>query len=385
VAALAWLAVGTGRVFPNHLAYFNEAAGGPEGGYRYLVDSNLDWGQSFIQLRQWLESHHNTANIPVYLSYYTYTDPSLYEIRYQPIAPSPGAPPVLPSRFNPSPGVYTIGATTLKGVMLADPDTFSWFRQRQPIARPGAAIFVYEVKKPSALPTWLAQCTQPAPPLEPQVITEGLGRNDLRLAYFDCTQSWLLPANGQSPGWYALHHLALTTGDHFIQTWLGRTKLSYEQRTDRDSPAFAIYEQSSASPEPACTAESVALDGPLSFRGYTVSGSSVRPGDTMEVETCWQVTMLPQRPLSIMLHLVGPEGKPRLVADGLGVPIEQWQVGDVVVQRHRLAIPLDTPPGNYQLVTGAYWLDTLERWTASDGTDTVTLSQVHVESSAKRR
>jgi hypothetical protein len=84
-----------------------------------------------------------------------------------------------------------------------------------------------------------------------------------------------------------------------------------------------------------------------------------------------------------MLHLVGPEGKPRLVADGLGVPIEQWQVGDVVVQRHRLAIPLDTPPGNYQLVAGAYWLDTLKRWqvpSSSPPGDVMALSTIMVKS-----
>jgi hypothetical protein len=44
------------------------------------------------------------------------------------------------------------------------------------------------------------------------------------------------------------------------------------------------------------------------------------------------------------------------------VPLESWQVGDVIVQRHRLAVPLEAPAGEYMLYTGAYWLDTLERW-----------------------
>ena len=62
-----------------------------------------------------------------------------------------------------------------------------------------------------------------------------------------------------------------------------------------------------------------------------------------------------------MLHLIGPGGTPVVVGDGLGVPLESWQVGDVLVQRHRLTLPQDAPIGDYTLYTGAYWLDTLER------------------------
>lgn len=32
-------------VFPHYLAYFNEIIGGPKNGYKYLGDSNLEWGQ----------------------------------------------------------------------------------------------------------------------------------------------------------------------------------------------------------------------------------------------------------------------------------------------------------------------------------------------------
>ena len=145
-----------------------------------------------------------------------------------------------------------------------------------------------------------------------------------------------MPGGGQSAGWYVLHRDAPLADDGFVNQRLGGTRLSYEQRTNRASPAFAIYEyeQAAAPLEASCSAAPVALDGPLSFRGYAASKRVVRPGDTLEVETCWQVTALPQRPLSLMLHLVAPDGAHHLVADGLGVPIEQWQVGDIIVQRH---------------------------------------------------
>jgi len=59
---------------------------------------------------------------------------------------------------------------------------------------------------------------------------------------------------------------------------------------------------------------------------------------------------------------VGADGIPVAVGDGLGVPIEQWQAEDIIIQRHILSPAPDAPPGPYWLQTGAYWLDTLERW-----------------------
>jgi hypothetical protein len=45
-ALVAAHAAATLRGGPDYLAYFNALAGGPAGGWRYLGDSNLDWGQN---------------------------------------------------------------------------------------------------------------------------------------------------------------------------------------------------------------------------------------------------------------------------------------------------------------------------------------------------
>lgn len=42
---LVWNTVSSLRTFPVHLAYSNELWGGPSQTYRYLSDSNADWGQ----------------------------------------------------------------------------------------------------------------------------------------------------------------------------------------------------------------------------------------------------------------------------------------------------------------------------------------------------
>ena len=100
--------------------------------------------------------------------------------------------------------------------------------------------------------------------------------------------------------------------------------------------------------------------------------------------TAWQVQAVTERPLSLMAHLVGPDGAPSggpvAVADGLGVPVQVWQPGDIIVQRHRFTVPASVPSGEYQLQVGAYWLDTMERWTfqLEDGStrDTLLLDKV---------
>jgi hypothetical protein len=45
---------------PNYIAYSNEAWGGPTQTYRYLSDSNTDWGQQLLATSAYLRDHHIT-------------------------------------------------------------------------------------------------------------------------------------------------------------------------------------------------------------------------------------------------------------------------------------------------------------------------------------
>ena len=61
VAALVLLHVGSSlRAYPNDMAYANELWGGPSQTYRYLSDSNTDWGQQLIAVKQYVDEHHIT-------------------------------------------------------------------------------------------------------------------------------------------------------------------------------------------------------------------------------------------------------------------------------------------------------------------------------------
>jgi Dolichyl-phosphate-mannose-protein mannosyltransferase len=57
VALVAFVAVSSLRAFPYYLPYSNEAFGGPANTWRYLNDSNVDWGQDLRRLGDYLADH----------------------------------------------------------------------------------------------------------------------------------------------------------------------------------------------------------------------------------------------------------------------------------------------------------------------------------------
>ncbi|HET60511.1 MAG TPA: hypothetical protein ENN32_09115 [Chloroflexi bacterium] len=122
VILLAWLVVGTVSIYPNYLAYFNEVIGGPENGYRFLTDSNLDWGQDLIQLREYLKE----AGIQeLYFSYFGSMDPESYGIEYVALPHSRFAEVEAPfAMYAPPPGMYAISVTNLSGQSLSNSSTY---------------------------------------------------------------------------------------------------------------------------------------------------------------------------------------------------------------------------------------------------------------------
>lgn len=51
VGVLTWHVGAAGLAWPHYIAYFNEAVGGTSAGHRHLVDSNVDWGQDLLFLK----------------------------------------------------------------------------------------------------------------------------------------------------------------------------------------------------------------------------------------------------------------------------------------------------------------------------------------------
>jgi hypothetical protein len=162
LATLSWGHVGVGavvlglplaatagsvlRIAPHQLAYSNELIGGPEEGWHYLGDSNIDWGQDLRGVRDYMEREQ----VPmVYLSYFGTAPPEAYGIRYQ--AAPVGSPVTWPEKRTEllPPGtsreLLVISVTNLQGIYLTDRALYAWLRERRPVERIGYSIHVYEL------------------------------------------------------------------------------------------------------------------------------------------------------------------------------------------------------------------------------------------------
>lgn len=130
---LAWYVSSSVFQFPHSMSYFNEIAGGPNSGYKHLVDSNLDWGQDFWYLLDWAINHPDSR--PIYVDCYgwheTLMPPNLFS---RPHRDSSG---IIELRD----GWYAISATNLQ----LSPGMNDYFQDRKPVDRIGYSIFVYRV------------------------------------------------------------------------------------------------------------------------------------------------------------------------------------------------------------------------------------------------
>jgi hypothetical protein len=143
-AGLLWLAFGTAAIYPHGLAYFNEWAGGPNQGWRYLSDSNIDWGQDLPQLAGYAKEHEGEKIRVAYFGE-DYVDhyflPSQVEFIPHPFCLDCVKEQVL----TPEPGAYAISVNLLLGYYWPPEyrDYFRRFRERVPDAKAGYSIFIY--------------------------------------------------------------------------------------------------------------------------------------------------------------------------------------------------------------------------------------------------
>jgi 4-amino-4-deoxy-L-arabinose transferase-like glycosyltransferase len=142
LAAIGWYIGASCYIHPHYLAYFNELVGGPDNGWNYLVDSNLDWGQDLKGLKRYMVEH----DIPrITLSYFGSDTPDRYGIAYNWI-------PIFALRdvdaaHRPSilKGWVAISATNLREACFVNKDLSAYFKTHKPVAKIGYSIFIYKL------------------------------------------------------------------------------------------------------------------------------------------------------------------------------------------------------------------------------------------------
>ena len=102
----------------------------------------------------------------------------------------------------------------------------------------------------------------------------------------------------------------------------------------------------------------------LALQEVELSAASLRPGEELEVTLAWRALEAPQPAYTVFLHLVDHEGvrvaqRDELLLGGYYQPTV-WPKDSTVLDRHRLFLPADLPPGRYRLEMGLYQPDSLE-------------------------
>jgi hypothetical protein len=121
--------------------------------------------------------------------------------------------------------------------------------------------------------------------------------------------------------------------------------------------------------------ETAMIDG-LTFLGYDSRSELIQPGEDLAIDLYWKATGRPSRDYTVFVHLVDAGGNLMTTADGPPLsgdyPTSYWRDGDLVVDEHIMAMPVDLRPGPYRILVGFYDPDTLVRVGLLDGTgDTI--------------
>ena len=326
-----WLVFDVARIAPHYESFFNQLAGAWQNWSNLLVDSNLDWGQDLIELRQVMDARGiDTVN----LAYFGKAAPEAYGVRYRPL-PSylrfvEGREIAAYNPFTPEPGWYAISATALRtGLMTPETvDLYKVFRDLEPDARAGYSIYLYNLTYPP----------------ETEVV---------RPTVLDAPIWTLTPAA-----------LEIAPERRAQVKWLATP----------DAAIFPKGTSFTATEDAAFQAVNADFDGVLTLLGYTKETESAQPGAPLTLTIFWQVGAAPMpqpaptrgAPLSTFVHLVDGDPAHKVAeADGWPTALRGLEPGDVIAQRVTLQIPENTLPARYDLLVGVYSPQNWQRLTTT--------------------
>lgn len=130
--------------YPNYLSYFNIAAGGSRNGSHWLIDSNLDWGQSLPALKKYMDKNNIDK---IKMGYFGRVDPEIYGLNYS------------LAEQKPTQGIYAISINFLVGrpyyllkentheLLYIDINYYDQYRYLEPSAVVGHSIYIFDMRK----------------------------------------------------------------------------------------------------------------------------------------------------------------------------------------------------------------------------------------------
>ncbi len=156
---------------------------------------------------------------------------------------------------------------------------------------------------------------------------------------------WLQPSavipylEGESSDFRRVRTLEIPTGDEYAREYPANPLVT-----------AVLFERPDLAHDPIVFGDLFALRD-------AVLPESAAAGDALHVDLWWEATQSPALDYSVGVFLLDAGGA--TVADHQGPPGETpttaWAVGDVVFDRHTLALPPDLPPGAYTVLVNVYW------------------------------
>ncbi|MBN1641401.1 MAG: glycosyltransferase family 39 protein [Anaerolineae bacterium] len=404
---VGWSAWSGLSIYPHYLTYYNELAGGPENGWRYVVDSNIDWGQDLKGLKGWMDEH-GVARVA--LGYVGEAHPSYYGIDFEPLPSSPDRweHPLYHDLYgaDPAPGWYAISANLIQGRNLADPETYAWFRAREPVDKVGYSIFIYHVPLHGEGPVVAGLAGLVPADIRPADYAR-LGTNDVRVLWFDIERALVFPGAGDNMAAFvaggaephpALAPLWSSSASVSLQTRDGRPMAFHAglDATQYDAHVAAIASASQVWHLPAAEFAPgdpqnhgqlltlpVGFGAPLALLAYELEDATLRPGEVMTLVTYWEVRTSPSELLRLFVHLLDANSVYSGGEDRLDLWYDNWRPGDRFAQVQQVPLDAGASPGAYQVEIGWYDPETMVRLPVlRDGTwigDRVLLRPVEVE------
>ncbi len=362
VSVLAiWLVVDVLSAGPNHLAYFNQLTGDRSRDYTLLVDSNLDWGQDLIALRDWQHSHQIDQ---VNLAYYGSARPSDYDISAT-LLPSFSLNDFGPnvdgySSYALPPGWYAISVSSLQlGLLYSRWDIYAPFRARQPVDRVGRSFLIYHLAYPSQEVDHTVVLGPLASDLD-QTTLAGTLHADRQLmvkwagadaAVLDMQGPARYIARGGEPivGFAPdVHNALLAHATRLGSDASGNLRLfEIDARTALDSKLTAWLNSKATAPDQTRLDLPLKFDGGLTLLGYDLSAL---PNQPIDLITYWRVDRSPDQSLAIFAHALDVGDQIITQRDGLDVRLSSLEPGDVIMQHFAIS----HLPAMNSLIIGLY-------------------------------
>ena len=209
--------------------------------------------------------------------------------------------------------------------------------------------------------------------LDPQTYDLLMRRRDVKVKWFDCRTSILLPASG------AIRYISPDFFPCDADLWsrfLGNARVIAQPRwPDTDAVIFTAHGLDLTGLRDPSGPGTL---GPLTLIKSDITRPTVAHGSEAELITSWRVQDRVPVPTFIFVHIVGSDGKPLAQWDGFDFGEAQLEPGDQLIERHRLKIPPEVAPGNYRVAAGVYNPATNKRFTLSGGDDHIVLGYVTI-------